>query len=104
VAGRKLYDAGTLVSHSPSLARLAPGAALRAHPAALDRHGLEGGQRVRILSPRGSVLLPVVPDRGVPRGVAVLWFAQPGPGAADLIDAAATVTDVRLETVTGEQR
>jgi hypothetical protein len=31
--------------------------------------------------------------------VAHLAFDQPGPGAADLIDAAAPVTDVRLETI-----
>jgi hypothetical protein len=35
----------------------------------------------------------------VPRGVALLPFDQPGQGAADLVDAAAAVTDVRLETI-----
>jgi hypothetical protein len=29
----------------------------------------------------------------------VLAFDQPGAGAADLIDASATVTDIRLETI-----
>ena len=39
------------------------------------------------------------PTRRCLRGSAVLAFNQPGPGAADLIDARQPVTDVRVETV-----
>jgi hypothetical protein len=43
-------------------------------------------------------VLPVRAAPGIPRGIAFLTFNQPGPGAADLIDATAAVTDVRLQT------
>ena len=99
VTSRKLYDAGTVVQRSPSLAPLAPGSPLRVNPADLDRLGLASGSRVRVTSSRTSLVLDAHADPGVPKGTAVLWFNQPGPGAADLIDATGTVTDVRVETV-----
>ena len=52
-----------------------------------------------MISPRTSMVLDVVADHGVPRGSAALTFNIPCDGAADLIDATAPVTDVRLETV-----
>jgi hypothetical protein len=54
---------------------------------------------VQATSGRGSVVLPVRSAPGIPRGVAFLAFNQPGPGAGDLIDATAAVTDIRLEMV-----
>jgi NADH-quinone oxidoreductase subunit G len=99
VSGRKLYDAGTFVQHSPSLAPLAPGATLRVHPADLERLGLVSGARVRVTSSRTSLVLVAVADHGVPKQTAALSFNQPGPGAADLIDATGAVTDVRIETL-----
>jgi hypothetical protein len=44
------------------------------------------------------LVVEAVADDRLPRGTAVMDFNQPGEGAADLIDAAATVTDVRLES------
>ena len=99
VSGRRLYDAGTLVQQSPSLAGLTPGAALRVNPADLDRLGLTSGARVRVTSSRTSLVLVAEADLGVPRGTAALSFNQPGQGAADLIDATSAVTDVRVETL-----
>jgi NADH-quinone oxidoreductase subunit G len=99
VVGHKLYDDGTLVRHSPSLAPLAPGASVRVNPADLDRLGLTHGDPVRVTSSRSALNLPAAADETVPKGVALVAFDQPGPGAADLIDATAPVTDVRLETV-----
>jgi NADH-quinone oxidoreductase subunit G len=99
VAGHKLYDDGTLTQHSPSLAPLAPGSVVRVNPADLERLGVTAGDQVRVTSSRTALTLPTAADLGVPRGVALLAFDQPGAGAADLVDAAAPVTDVRLETI-----
>ena len=65
----------------------------------LDQIGIADGEEVQATSGRGSVVLPVRAAPGIPRGVAFLSFNQPGPGASDLIDAGAAVTDVRLEMV-----
>jgi anaerobic selenocysteine-containing dehydrogenase len=99
VAVRALYDAGALVSHSPSLAALAKGPCLRANPADLGRMGVKTGDRVRVSSSRKSLLLDVAADPHVLRGSAVLAFNAPGEGAADLIDAGQPITDLRVETV-----
>ena len=99
VSSRKLYDQGTLVQRSPSLAPLAPGSPLRVNPADLDRLGLSSGARVRVTSSRTTLVLVAHADAGVPKGTAVLWFNQPGGGAADLIDVTGAVTDVRVETL-----
>ncbi len=99
VSSRSLYDAGVLVRESPALAQLVPGARLRAHPSDLGRLGVSTGDSVRVSSSRGSLTLTAVADRAVLRGSAVLAFNQPGPGAADLIDATLPITDVRVETV-----
>jgi NADH-quinone oxidoreductase subunit G len=99
VAGRSLYDAGRINSESPSLAPLAPGQALLVHPKDFDRVGVSPGARVRVTSGRGSVQLPLHPDRSTPEGVAFLSFNQPGEGAGDLIDASQPVTDIRIETL-----
>jgi len=99
VSGRSLYDAGVMVQESPALAALVPGAHLRAHPHDLGHLGVTTGDQVRVTSARGSLTLGAVADSSVLRGSAVLRFNQPGPGAADLIDARQPVTDVRVETV-----
>jgi anaerobic selenocysteine-containing dehydrogenase len=99
VSGRRLYDRGVLVHHSPALAHLVPDLALRANPRDLDQVGIKPGQRARVTSPRGSLVLAVEPDPTIPRGTASLDANLPGDGPADLIDAAAPVTEVRLESV-----
>jgi NADH-quinone oxidoreductase subunit G len=99
VSAHKLYDDGTLVQHSPSLAALAPGGAVRVSPYDLDRLGLTSGDAVRVTSSRGAITIAAEADTSVPRGLAVLAFDQAGAGAADLIDSSAMVTDVRLETI-----
>ena len=99
VSGRSLYDQGVTVQQSPALAHLAPGTTMNANPYDLDRLGVTTGGQVRVTSARASMVLTVCADRGVPRGSASITFNQPGEGAADLIDATAPVTDVRVETV-----
>ena len=64
-----------------------------------DRVGVVPGARVRVTSGRGSVQLPLHPDRSLPEGVAFLSFNQRGEGAGDLIDIGAPVTDIRVETL-----
>lgn len=99
VSTRKLYDNGTLVQQSPSLAPLAPGGVVRANPADLDRLGVASNDQVRVASSRGAVVAPVEADTAVARGTVLLAFNQSGSGAADLIDASLPVTEVRVETV-----
>jgi anaerobic selenocysteine-containing dehydrogenase len=95
VVTRKLYDDGTLVQHSPSLAPLAKPACVRANHYDLDRLGLGTGGRVKVRSNRTTFLADAEVDDGVPRGSVALVF---GEQAGDLIDGAEPVIDVRLET------
>ncbi len=105
VAGRRLYDAGSSMTGSPSLTPLVPELVARANPYDLDRLGAATGDRVKVRSARGELILPAASDAGVPRGVVAIDFNVPGgesaPGnaAATLIDARQLVTDVRLESV-----
>ncbi|HEX6596707.1 MAG TPA: NADH-quinone oxidoreductase subunit NuoG [Acidimicrobiales bacterium] len=101
VSGRRLYDHGVLVSHSPALAQMVSEPVLRANPYDLDQVGIKPGQRARVKSPRGSLLLAVHPDPAMPRGTACLDVNLPGEGPAELIDATAPVTEIRLESVGG---
>ncbi|MFN8027085.1 MAG: NADH-quinone oxidoreductase subunit NuoG [Acidimicrobiia bacterium] len=101
VAARTLYDAGRTAASSPSIAPLAPGAALTVHPNDLARIGVQAeGDDVRITSSRGTVTLPVRADAATAPGTAFIPFAQGGAvGAADVIDIEAAVTELRVETV-----
>ncbi len=98
VVTRKLYDQGTLVQQASSLAGLAPGTILRVNPYDFDRLGVAPGAQVRVHSARAQVTVEISTDEGVPRGSASLLFNQPGLDAATLIDSAARVNDVRVES------
>jgi NADH-quinone oxidoreductase subunit G len=97
VAGRKLYDRGTQVRHSPSLADLAEPATLALHPTEFEKLGVAAGAKVRVTSSRGHLTVPVRPEASVPPRCARLNVNAPGGRANVLIDAAAPVTDVRVE-------
>jgi NADH-quinone oxidoreductase subunit G len=97
IVTRKLYDRGTLVRHAPSLADLTERAGLRLHPHDFDRLGVAAGDDVRVTSSRGHVTVPARPDPTVPRGCAGLYANATGGRASVLVDAAAQVTDVRVE-------
>jgi predicted molibdopterin-dependent oxidoreductase YjgC len=105
VSSRRLYDGGRGVTGSPSLVPLVEAATARANPYDLDRLGATTGDRVRIRSARGTLVLPAQADPAVPRGVVSIGFNLPaadgGPAnaAAVLIDASAAVTEVRLESL-----
>jgi len=99
VSSHVLYDQGTVVQASSSLAHLAAHGRLHANPHDLDRLGVATGGWVRMTWPRGSETIEVVADAGVPRGSAWLPFDLAGPAAADIIDVSVPVNDVRIETV-----
>jgi len=98
VTSRDLYDDGVHVVQNPFFAPLRRPAVLRLNHYDLDRLGVAPGGDVRVTSPRASLVLPVASDDGVPRGSAFLTYNLGAEGAADLLDAAAIVTDVRVET------
>jgi len=100
VSGRRLYDNGLAVTQSAPTAELADEAVLLVNPWNFESFGVAEGERVKITSSRGSVVLPVRSDAGTPKGVAYLPFNQPGSTAADLIDASSPVTDIQVETLT----
>ncbi len=100
VSSRTLYDNGTLVANSPHLAPLAKTIALRINPTDVTRFGLSDGQAVRVTSARTTVTLPVQGDQSVPKGSAWLPWNAPGANgcaAAELLDNAAPVCDLRVE-------
>jgi NADH-quinone oxidoreductase subunit G len=97
VATRRLYDLGTDVQHAPGLSELsASDTILRLHPHDFDRLGVDPGAVVTVTAASGSVTLPVVPDRAVGRGAAAVVLHQPGTQMGALIDATATVTEIRV--------
>ncbi|MET0144969.1 MAG: NADH-quinone oxidoreductase subunit NuoG [Ilumatobacteraceae bacterium] len=96
---RKLWDDAVMTAHSPSLAALAGGVAAHVHPLDLDRIGVPAGAEVRLVAARGSVVLPLAADEGVPRGSIGVPFNVGGSPLASIIDATAAATDVRVERV-----
>lgn len=98
VTARRLYDRGTMVSHAPSLAGLAGSSVLAVNPDDLTRIGIADGTRVKVTSSRGSLTVPVTFDTTVPVGTVVLNWNLGDPSPRALIDAQATVTEVRVET------
>jgi NADH-quinone oxidoreductase subunit G len=97
VLSRKLYDRAVSTVHSPSLAPLAAQGAAHVHPLDLEGIGVGDGTEVRIVATKGTVVLPLVADGRVPRGSLQVPFNVPGAPVADIIDAAAPATDVRVE-------
>jgi NADH-quinone oxidoreductase subunit G len=105
VATRRLYDAGSSVTGSPSLTPLVPALVARANSYDLDRLGAKTGDQVRVRSARGELVLEAKADNDIPRGAVAVDFNVPhgtvaaGNAAATLIDSRSPVTDVRLESV-----
>ncbi|MFP5256142.1 MAG: NADH-quinone oxidoreductase subunit NuoG [Acidimicrobiia bacterium] len=97
VATRKLYDLGTAVQHSPSLAGLVAENAVRLHPHDFARLGVDAGATVTLAAAAGSVQLSAVPDPSIPKGSAAVLVHQPGPVVGQLVSAADAVTDIRVE-------
>ena len=100
VAARTLYDAGSIVSSSPSLAALAGGVALVVHPSDLERIGVSAeGDEVFATSSRATIRVRVFADAATAPGTAFMAFAQRGEvGPNDVVDILASVTELRVET------
>ncbi len=94
-----MWDGGTFVQFSPSVAQLHPALQLRVNPVDLAALGVEHGSYVRVngASGRTGVVATAWADPSVAGGTAVLPFNLPGGGAGDLIDASAPHTEVSLE-------
>ncbi len=99
VTWRPMWDGGTLVQHSASLAGLHPPLAARAHPAQLEALGVPAGARVRVSSQWGSLELPAEAGPDVPPGTVVVPFNLPEGGAGELLDGAGEVVEVRVEAL-----
>ena len=94
MSGRRLYDAGSSVTGSPSLTPLVPTLVARANPYDLDRLGAKTGDRVKVRSARGELILAAESDEGVARGVVAIDFNVPG-GESAPPNAVATLIDSR---------
>ena len=93
-----LYDHGSAVSASPSLVGLRNAPKLLVAAADLQRLGVTNGTEVHVASAKGSFNVTVHAVKGVPQGTAQLAMGS-DRGANALIDAAAIVNDVRVETI-----
>ncbi|HYA45096.1 MAG TPA: molybdopterin-dependent oxidoreductase, partial [Acidimicrobiales bacterium] len=96
VTTRPMWDGGTLVQRSPSLAGLHPPLALRVNPSDLPRLGLQPGSHARASSGSGSLVLPVVADIEVAPGTAMVPFNLPEGGAGELIGATGALTGISI--------
>ena len=99
---RVLYDLGSIVQASPSLAKLARPATVRLHSGEIERHAMHPGDLVRVVSQHGELTLPMEADDQLPRGVAFIAWNTAASGANMLINdaelAADGTTKVRLES------
>ncbi len=102
ITSRVLYDLGSIVQASPSLAKLARPATVRLHSGEIERHAMHPGDLVRVVSQHGELTLPMEADDQLPRGVAFIAWNTAASGANMLINdaelAADGTTKVRLES------
>jgi NADH-quinone oxidoreductase subunit G len=99
VVSRVLYDQATGLAESPTLAPLARPAAVHLHPLDLDRLGAAPGSSVKVSSATASVVLPVAADPTVVRGTVWAGWNLPDTTIGELLDASASVVDVRVESL-----
>jgi len=99
VVGRTLYDKGRIPAESAVLQRVGKRQGLRVNPGDLARVGVESGGQVKATSSRASQVVTVESDARVPAGVAEFDFTADAAGPSLLIDAAQSVTDLRIESV-----
>jgi NADH-quinone oxidoreductase subunit G len=99
VAGRTLYGSEDVVAATPALASLVDETALGLSARDRDRLGVHEGDVVRVTSLGGSIDLPVRDDPHAEPGSAFIAVNRAGPGAPDLIEVTAPVTELRVETI-----
>ncbi len=99
VAGRKLYDAGVMVSMAPSLAPLAAPPVVRLHPTDLERLGVASGGQVKLRASKLTVdSIEVEADPHQARGTAGVPFNVLGLDTASLLSADEAVVEIAIET------
>jgi NADH-quinone oxidoreductase subunit G len=99
---RALYDQGTLVQSSASMAPLAAPLIAQLHPHSLAALGISDGGLVRLRSSRGSIDVTVRANTALDRRLVVIPARAEldgAVGAFDLIDAAEFAVDVQLESI-----
>jgi anaerobic selenocysteine-containing dehydrogenase len=98
-AGRKLYDAGVVVTMYPSLAPLAAPPALRIHPTDLERLGVTRGGSVRVRSNALTIVaIEAVADPLQPRGTVVVPFNVHGIDTGALLAVHSPVVEIGIES------
>ena len=97
VVSRQLYDRAVGTANSPSLAPLATPSTAHMNPLDLGPLGISAGEEVRIVGPRGALVVAVTPDERVARGSLRVPLNVPGASIAEIVDLASPVTDVRVE-------
>jgi NADH-quinone oxidoreductase subunit G len=102
VLSRRLYDRGIAMQGSPALHDLVPTTTIVLNHFDLDRLGVASGDVVKATGAQGSMELAVVLDEGVARGTAEIVFGTLSDSGENvvkvLIDHAAVITQIRLET------
>ncbi len=96
VVDRKLWDLGTMVQESKSLAKLPGEAALTLSPDDFDHLGVERGSEITVMTAHGKHRLSVQPSPTLPKGAAHLNFRLPGFDPGRLIVASESVIEIRL--------
>ncbi len=96
---RVMYDRAVSTNESPSLAPLAREAAVHMNSGDAQRLGVREGASVRLSSNGSAVVLPLVIDDAVSRGVVSVPFNQHGSDIRQLIRHDVAVTDVVVEVI-----
>ena len=99
VVRRTMYDGATLTQQSRSLPSLYNDNEVRLHPLDFEKLGVDEGADVTLVAAEGQLTLPVVSDRGVVRGTAVVLANVPDAPVNILLSPTSPVIDVRLEVV-----
>lgn len=99
LVSRVLYDRATSTAQSPSLAPLARDAAVHLHSSDAQRLGVAAGRDLRVAANGSAVVLPLVIDDAVARGVAFVPFNQRGSDVRELIRHDVPVTDAVIEVL-----
>ena len=99
LVSRVLYDQAVSTSQSPSLAPLARDAGIHLHSSDALRLGVREGSDLRVAANGSAVVLPLVIDDAVSRGVAFVPFNQHGNDIRVLIRHDVPVTDLVIEVI-----
>ncbi|MBJ7505309.1 MAG: NADH-quinone oxidoreductase subunit NuoG [Ilumatobacteraceae bacterium] len=99
LVSRVLYDRAVSTSESPSLAPLARDSGVHLHSSDAQRLAVREGSDVRVAANGSAIVLPVVIDDAVSRGVAFVPFNQHGSDIRQLIRHDVAVTDAVIEVV-----